>query len=213
MFCPNCGVGLSQNSQFCQACGKAQSVTSGSTGAAAAVAPARIQEPKADAPKSNTSKWILSFLSFLVVCWAVWQVSLHAFGGHTADSTQAQPQPKLQTQSIGNAAFTAKNGGSHYYKLIVPAGAYGVSLKGHFTATGGSGNDIQVMVVNEDEYVNSQNGHGAKNFYHSGQVTQGSIDLALPSDAATYYVVFDNGFSFLSPKAVQANLELSYYTR
>ena len=99
------------------------------------------------------------------------------------------------------------------YKFTVPAGASNVTLKGHFTASGGSGSDIQVVVVNEDEYVNWQNGHPTKTFYNSGKLTQGSINITLPSDPTTYYVVFSNKFSLLTPKAVQASVDLSYYTR
>jgi hypothetical protein len=75
------------------------------------------------------------------------------------------------------------------------AGATNVTMKGHFTATGGGRNDIEVFVLAEDEFVNWQNRHSVNALYRSGQVTQDSINLTLPSDAATYYVVFSNKFS------------------
>jgi len=54
-------------------------------------------------------------------------------------------------------------------------------------ATGGRGNDIQVYLVNGDEYVNLQNGHPANTYYNSGKVTQDTLSVRLPSDAAIYY--------------------------
>jgi hypothetical protein len=86
-------------------------------------------------------------------------------------------------------------------------------MKGHFAATGGSRNDIEVFVLTEDEFVNWQNRHTVHTLYNSGQVTQDSINLTLPNDAATYYVVFNNKFSFLSPKAVEADIDVNFSTR
>jgi hypothetical protein len=110
-------------------------------------------------------------------------------------------------------AFTVGTLAASNYSFTVPAGAFDVSMKGHFAATGGMGNDIEVVVVSEDEFVNWQNGHPSKAFYNSGRVTQDSINLNLPADAATYHVVFNNKFSLFSPKAIQANVDVNYYTK
>jgi len=112
-----------------------------------------------------------------------------------------------------NGAFTVSALAANNYTFTVPAGAFDVTMKGHFAATGGSGSDIEVVVVSEDEFVNWQNGHPSKAFYNSGRVTQDTIKLNLPSDAATYRVVFSNKFSLFTPKAVEANVDLNFYTR
>lgn len=39
-----------------------------------------------------------------------------------------------------------------------------------------------------------------------------TINVALPKDAGIYYLIFSNKFSLLTPKAVQANVDLMYYT-
>ena len=104
-------------------------------------------------------------------------------------------------------------GGANYFKFEVPAGGYNANLKGHFSATGGSGSDIETFVITEDDYVNWHNGHSVHTLYNSGKVTQETLNVALPADAGTYYLVFSNKFSFLAPKAVQANVALGYYTR
>ena len=89
-------------------------------------------------------------------------------------------------------------------------GATNVRLQGHFSATGGAGNDVQVYLMNDDEFVNWRNHHPINPIYNSQRATQGTVNVSLPSDAGTYYVVFDNRFSFISPKAVQDNLTLQY---
>ena len=113
---------------------------------------------------------------------------------------------------MSEGAFTVPAGAYHYVKFTAPAGATNVKLQGHFTATGGSGNDIEVWLVTEDGFTNWQNGHAATTFYNSGRVTQDALNASLPG-TGTYYLVFNNKFSFLSPKAVQANMSLSFYAR
>jgi hypothetical protein len=93
----------------------------------------------------------------------------------------------------------------------VPPGATGVQLQGSFTASGGSGNDVEVYVLPETDFVNWQNRHGAKTYYNSGKVTVGNLNLTLPSDAGSYYLVFDNRFSLLSQKSVRLNATFTYY--
>ncbi len=89
-----------------------------------------------------------------------------------------------------------------------------MKLQGHFAATGGSGNDIIVSVMSEEGFINSQNRHGNDALWETeGKVTVGDIDLSLPNGAATYYLIFTNTFSLLSPKAVQQNVTLTYLSR
>lgn len=210
MFCTNCGIDLPDDSQFCRKCGRAQGVTPATSAAPApAVAPAPVLV--ATQPKSNTLlKVVCGLPLFFLICWIVWHASLGAFGGHAT----APQQPPVQhgKLSLPNGAFTVGAGSASNYKFVVPAGAFSVTMKGHFTATGGFGNDIEVFVVTEDEFVNWQNGHPTKALYNSGKVTQDSINLTLPADAAAYYVVFSNKSSLLIPRAVQADIDVNFYT-
>ncbi|MFY9560293.1 MAG: hypothetical protein WAQ52_08685 [Terriglobales bacterium] len=186
-------------------------MASTSSGAAAAVAPARVRtEEVAPQQKRNVAIWILAVV-FLFLA-AIWLQQVNRRSS-VAQQQAVQSQPKLHTQSTGSVAFTVNAGSTHYFKFTVPDGALNVTLKGHFTATGGTGNDIQVALVTEDQYVNWQNGHETKTFYNSGKVTQDTLNVSLPSDATTYYLVFSNKFSLLTPKAVHANMDLNYYAR
>lgn len=210
MFCSKCGTDLPDDSQFCRKCGQGVGSVSVGGGAAAAVAPAPTAAAK---PKRKTAVWIAAIF-LLVAAWAGWQRNVHGYyGANPAHEQTAHPQPQLHSQAIGDVAFTINAGASHYYEFTVPAGAYDASLKGHFSATGGSGNDIEVYVLSQDNYINWQNGHRTSALYNSGRVTQQSISVSLPSGAATYYLLFDNRYSILSPKAIKANVSLTYYTR
>lgn len=121
-----------------------------------------------------------------------------------------KPQPQLQTQAIIESAFTVPASGYHYVKFAAPTGAMNVKLQGHFSATGGTGNDVEVWAVTEDGFTNWKNGHATNTFYNSGRVTQDTLNVSLPG-GGTYYLVFSNKFSLLSPKAVQANANMTYY--
>ncbi len=47
-------------------------------------------------------------------------------------------------------------------------------------------------------------------YYNSGRATQKSVHATLPSGTGTYYLVFNNNFSLVSPKAIQASVTLRY---
>jgi hypothetical protein len=114
----------------------------------------------------------------------------------------------LHTKATGNTAFIVNADSYVYYGLVVPQSASNVSVQGHFTATGNSDNDIVVYLLTEKSFVNWQNGYSTPTLYYSGRVTRGSLNVSLPSDPATYYIVFSNIFSEVTAKAVQTNVSL-----
>lgn len=79
-------------------------------------------------------------------------------------------------------------------------------VSGTFRASGGSGNDIQVFIVDAENYRLVESGEPFRSFYNSGKVSTGSIDIQLPQ--GTFYVVFNNKFSFLTNKAISAEISL-----
>ncbi len=82
-------------------------------------------------------------------------------------------------------------------------------LKGRFTASGGSGNDVQVVLAAEDEHVNWKNGHVAKVLYSSGKITIGTLDVPI-SRSGIYYLAISNTFSAVSTKSVLSEVVLTY---
>lgn len=82
-----------------------------------------------------------------------------------------------------------------------------VIVAGNFQASGGSGNDIQVLIGPHDDVLNALNGHGGMLNYDSGKKTSGTIKLRLnPGD---YLIAFSNTFSTRSDKLVSANVRFT----
>jgi hypothetical protein len=116
-----------------------------------------------------------------------------------------------RTVTLANPALAINALSFSYFKLDIPAGASSVSLHGNFTASGGLGNDIEVVLLSQNDFVNWQNGHEAMSFYNSGKVTVGNINVNLPANAGTYYLVFNNKFSLLTQKVLRVDAALTYY--
>jgi len=208
MFCPKCGTDLPEDSQFCRKCGRSLNVAP--VGGATGTGGAALAAPK---PRPRIALWILLLLLLLLIVWAVWQRSQRYIGAK-ASPQLIPPQlilPQLHKVTVGTGAITVRAASYAYYTLAVPAGAKNVTLQGRFRAAGGIGNDIEVFLLSQDDYTNWQNGHAARALYNSGKVTVGEVGAVLPNVAGTYYLVFNNKFSLLTPKAVEESLILSYY--
>lgn len=100
-------------------------------------------------------------------------------------------------------------------KFTVVQRSKNVRIDGRFQASGGSGNDVEVFIVDENGLLNYQNGHSANTYYNSGKVTAGTLNVELPTteDATapvTYYLILSNSFSVLSNKVVNGNITLHY---
>lgn len=120
------------------------------------------------------------------------------------------PTPQPHMVSITNGALTIGAGAFSWYSFVIPQGTTIPSVTGRFIASGGAGNDVQVYILDDDGFVNFKNGHAARAYYNSGRVTQAAIGAELPNLPATYYLVFDNRFSAITPKAVNVNASLNY---
>lgn len=209
MFCSKCGTETSDDSQFCRKCGKGLAVSATSSGAGAAVAPARVPDPPKSKPLVRAPFVIAGVLLLLLLIY-----------GYNA-SQRANPNPAvnpIDRMVKQQRTVTVKNPDLHInalsfssFKFDVPLGATSVNMHGSFTASGGLTNDVEAFVLSADDFVNWQNRHEAKTFYNSGKVTVGTIDVNLPTDAGTYYLVFNNRFAILAPKTVLVDAALTYY--
>ena len=195
MNCPACSKEIPDGSVFCNLCGKSTQL-----------------QPK----QSNTKPWLM-FVAGLAVAGlvAVYFSQNPPQTKKPAPSVQiAQPapvpQPQPHSDTIVDSAFTVNSGNWLSYKFQVPPNAKRVKLSGHFAATGGVNNDIEVFLTNEDGMANLKNRNPYKRFYFSGRVTQNSIEVALPPEPDTYYLVFDNRFALMIPRAVKATATLDY---
>lgn len=198
MFCTQCRTELPEGSQFCSQCGTTQSAPRSAAFTAGRTAgrhPFRTIMPVA-----------LGIVGVLIVAAIINQQS--PLSTHTASA--ARPFPQAHEEVIANTAFTVKQLSFGYYKFEVPFNSTNVSVDGHFQASGGLGNDIEVYLLDQDGFVNWQNKHAVTTYYNSGRLTEGTISATLPSLSTMYYLVFNNKFSLISPKAVQLSATLRY---
>lgn len=199
MFCTQCRTELPEGSQFCSKCGATQSAQSNSVDFKARRSARR---------RLFTAIALVGLGIILLVAIARSLVRTNqtnnAFIRQMA-SIGAQPHE----QNIADEAITVKADGYAYYKFVVPSDSTNVWVDGHFTASGGFGNDIEVYLFDEDGFANWQNRHSANSYYNSGRLTQGEIHARL-AVAGSYYLVFNNNFSLITPKAVQVSATLHY---
>ena len=202
MNCPKCNTEIPDTSQFCAQCG------------------APLTAYGKSVARSKTPAWLVVFVfSFLALMAYVIVHMVNDMEKETANTSKAPtvkappqlpPPPQPHFVRIVNTAITVNAGSFAWYPFSVPENANTLAVTGHFTATGGSGNDIIVYILDEDGLANLKNGHPTRTYYNSEKVTQSSIQAVLPPAPGTYYLVFDNRFSLLTPKAVQVNASLSY---
>ena len=196
MTCPKCKSDQPDNARFCSQC----------------------SEPLAQDSKktvSNSRTWALIALAALFFGLVVTGFITSRNPGNTDPNeallrSMAQNKlPQTHLVTIVNSAATVNASSYAWYTFSVPPGANTIVVNGHFSATGGQGNDIECYVLDEDSFVNFKNGHPATTFFNSGKVTQAKIGAVLTSPG-TYYIMLDNRFSLITPKAVQIDATLSY---
>ena len=180
MKCSNCGKDLDNDAAFCKYCG------------AHLGAPTEPSSLKPARRKVGLTNIILSILVVALLAIVTYLLT----GNH---SRLTAPQ----TQVLVNNVVSVPADGSTHYEFTLTRNAL---VSGDFRAFGGAGNDIIVLVMGADSYVNWTNGHQVRVYYNSGQETVGHLSVMLsPGD---YYLVFDNNFSLITPKSVEAHVNL-----
>ena len=124
-----------------------------------------------------------------------------AFGVLTVQSfVHAQEQTEVP---VVRSTFRAEAGKAPYFQFKLPTYYRDGRIVGNALASGGSGNDIRVLLLTEQQfqawYIEPAP------LYDSGR--RQSVVLSVPvSDPGTYYILFDNTFSAVAPKNVQADI-------
>lgn len=114
--------------------------------------------------------------------------------------------PSQREAPILTEAFTIAPERYTWFRFGVPES--GGNVVGRFRASGGSGNDVEAYILDEDGFENFKNGHRVQTYYNSGRVTVANINVPLSS--GTYYLIFSNTFSAVSNKAVNGRVALRY---
>ena len=226
MFCNDCGSQVPDGAKFCQQCGKvtiANAVGGTSSGAAQAVQMSPVPQPvPAAIPKrSNTTRNVLLVVLLALIGLLIYGVASNTNPNRNSQNASIVPnvqRPVTQPVAIplSEKAFTIGAGKYNYFKFTIPPQSSEVHMQGRFEASGGSGNDVEVVILSEDAFTNWQNHHSVSTYYNSGRVTVGTVDARLPStlgnagESATYYLIFNNAFSVFSNKAVSADITLHY---
>jgi hypothetical protein len=84
-----------------------------------------------------------------------------------------------------------------------------IRVVGYFAASGGSGNDIEVAILDDITFTNWINGHQGTSLYNSGKITVAEIDVSITT-SGKYHLVFSNTFSIVSSKNVSARVDLNW---
>lgn len=182
MFCADCGSEVQASAGFCPKCG----------------------QPRTRRPVVRTG----FVVALLFVFFAGLGVVIYLVRADAAAVRASVPQSRLHVETVPST-FSVPTLRFHAFTVLVPPGAQSAVLQGHFAATGGQGDDIEFSLMSNDDFVNWENRHAVMPLYTTGRVTQAAIHASL-GQPGTYYLVFDNRFSLLSPKAIQDDLTLTY---
>jgi hypothetical protein len=185
MFCPSCGKEIPDNSRYCLVCGKSPAATLKAT------APVERKEPE---EKSHTFRNIL--IGVVVVVVALVVISNLRTSGVSGIS---------QREPLTPESFTVPAGQIQYYTFTLTGSG---RVVGRFEASGGTGNDIEAVITDADNFENWKNGHQARVMYQSGKTTVGNINTLL--GPGTYYLAFNNGFSVVTAKTITSSIVLNH---
>lgn len=89
------------------------------------------------------------------------------------------------------------------------SGKVNTKIIGKLQATGGSGNDIRFYVFDNHNYTKFCENHPYRSLDDSGKVSIYTFEVPI-THTGRYYFLFDNTFSFLSPKTVKIVAKLSF---
>ena len=192
MNCPHCADAIPDGSNFCNHCGM----------------------PSNEKPKQYGKHTVIFLLGMFVAGLAI---SGFYFLARTADkapsaptTVHAAPPPVPVTKTLVTGQLTVRPGSYVPYKVDIDITKMGDPvISGTFRASGGRGNDIQVVLADEDSLVNLLNGHSVAALYKSQPITIGKLNVPI-TESGTYVLVFNNRFSLLSEKQVFAEINLKY---
>jgi hypothetical protein len=199
MFCPSCGKELPDGSSFCLHCGKPT-----------AAAPAAAQK------KPGTQiLWIVGLGALLLVVVGAFVSQLKKPTSGKPDLVAPAPPGHAQVPSrtdLFMGQIVVKAGSYVSHTFTVQPDMVNFHVVGRFDTSGGSENDIQAVLVDEDEFQNWINGRQAKAFYSTEQVTHRTLDVG-PLAAGRYVFAFSNKFSESTDKYVFAQIEAQWMPR
>ena len=203
MFCVACGKELPDTASFCLHCGKPLLSKTPEQGNLATL-------ESSSQKRTTLARTIVGvvILAFLLLVLYSGLTSRQSANPSTAPSLLRPFSQKLVNENMEVAAGSVK----YWTFRVEQASLINAHVVGTFRTSGGSGNDIQVVLAEDIEFQNWSNGHPANVLYGTQKVTAGRIDVPI-TRPGTYVIGFSNKFSLLSSKNVSADIELQYLVR
>ena len=143
---------------------------------------------------------------------AVAVLALAACGGAKKTSVSTSTAAMASAQQLDTiiaGSFVVPPRNFKPVEIVIVPGMSHPRLEGTFSASGAN-NDIEVLLLDEQQFSNWQNRHEFKSAYASGRVTADKLRIDLPNEPGKYFVIFSNRFSMFSNKGVVADLKLRY---
>jgi hypothetical protein len=107
--------------------------------------------------------------------------------------------------TVVRSTFRVEPGKASRFKFTLPAYYRDGRIAGNALADGGWRDDIRVLILTARQFEAWAHDAKSETLFNSGP--RRSVVLSVPvTDPGTYYVVFDNRFSTLSAKRVQADI-------
>jgi hypothetical protein len=190
VFCLHCGKEIPDHSRFCLSCGKSLAPPS-----------------KEQTHKSSRGPLYLIGIAILAVLLAIlFNVNSGGPGhGFNSEATyQTVSQPLLSGQIVV--------GPLQYYSVHLTIDRTVMRdprVVGNFRASGGTGNDVQVALGEDNEFANWINGHPGRMLYATPQTTTGSL-LVPMRQSGNYTFVISNKASLISSKNVFGDVKLLF---
>ena len=118
------------------------------------------------------------------------------------------PEPTGQSKAILDGNITVESDEYVDFTFNVNTETmHNVRVVGWFMACGGAQNDIDVLILNDIDFINWDNLHEVEAVYKSGKITIAEMDVPI-ADSGDYHLVLDNSFSEFTSKNVSAQVYL-----
>lgn len=214
MFCQYCGKKNNDDAVFCQGCGERQSRSQSSRQTDHPFY-AATKQTKSNEPTKNVAAALSLCLGIvLLVALAIGFIIQNQPSNYTHTDSNISlignsnfiETSRVESVGLMNpSAFTVRAGGYVYKNFTIGKGRT-ARVVGDFTASGGSGDDIEVSITDERGFANFKNNHSYDVWYNSEKTTSGAINLSLAE--GKYVIIFSNTYSIMTPKAITSNIIL-----
>ena len=198
MLCPQCGSELPDEARSCSKCGYRISIET---------APAISTDTGAQEQQVR-KLLIVAFLVLVCVAIGLW-VSMRISGAGWVSSLWSGRETPEVTLPIIASSQKLKSKEYLSYPFVIPLACKGARVDGSFVVNSRPSAGVEVLVADTAGFAGWKNHRPAWILYQSGRVSQGSINVPLPTTITRYYLIVNNPTS-AHPQDVQVNVKLHY---